>query len=104
MHLRRMLRRFQRAPGYTLVSVATLGLGVGAITAVRLAGTGMILGVVAAAGVTRLMETLLYGIGPLDAGSFASASLVLLGVAAGAAAIPAARACRLDPVAVIRDE
>lgn len=71
---------------------------------VRLAGTGMLLGVLVAAGTARVLETLLYEVAPLDAGSFAFASLLLLCVAAGAAAIPAARACRVDPVTVMRDE
>lgn len=70
----------------------------------RLTGAGVLLGLLLAVGVTRAMEGLLYEVQPLDAWSFAVASLLLLGVAAAGAAIPAARACRVDPLAVIRDE
>lgn len=71
---------------------------------VRPAAVGVLAGVVLAAAATRAMRSLLYGVGPLDAWSFGAASLLLLCVAVAAAAVPAARACRVDPAAVIREE
>ncbi|MGH7571209.1 MAG: ABC transporter permease [Gemmatimonadota bacterium] len=71
---------------------------------VQLAATGVLLGVLIAGGATRIVESLLYGIGRFDPWSIAGASIVLLSVAAGAAAIPALRACRVDPVTAIREE
>jgi ABC-type antimicrobial peptide transport system permease subunit len=67
-----------------------------------LAAIGLALGAVGAAGVTRLLAGLLYGVTPLDAVTFMGAALVLLGVAATAALIPAAGAARTDPVQALR--
>lgn len=53
---------------------------------------------------TRLMESLLFGITPLDAVSFAAAPLALLAVAAAACLVPARRAGTVDPAEVLRSE
>jgi ABC-type antimicrobial peptide transport system permease subunit len=51
-----------------------------------------------------LIAQLLYGVTPADVRSLAAAAAVVLAMAAGAAAIPAARATRIDPAAALRDD
>jgi predicted permease len=65
---------------------------------------GLAIGLGAALGVTRLMASLLFGVTPLDAVSFAAAPLALLGVAAAACLIPARRAALVDPAEALRGE
>jgi ABC-type lipoprotein release transport system permease subunit len=80
--------------------VARLVLRQGAAPA--LAGT--VGGVLAAAALTRLLGRLLFGTPPLDPLTFAAAAALTLGVALVACAIPARRAGRADPTAVLRSE
>ena len=65
---------------------------------------GLVLGLGASLAVTRLMASLLFGVTPLDALSFAAAPLALLGVAAAACLIPARRAAAVDPAEALRSE
>jgi predicted permease len=65
---------------------------------------GAVAGVVGAAAMTRLMQSLLFGIEPLDAWSFAAALIALTGVALVACSIPAARAAAIDPALALRTE
>jgi ABC-type antimicrobial peptide transport system permease subunit len=65
-------------------------------------GIGLAGGLVAAAGVARLMERLLFGIEPLDPVSFLLAPLLLAGVALAACVLPARRAARIDPAQALR--
>ena len=51
---------------------------------------------------TRLADSLLYGVTPTDAVSFAGASLLLVGAAVVATYLPARRASRTDPAAALR--
>ena len=69
-----------------------------------LAGLGVILGLVAAAGLTRLMGSLLYGVSPMDPVTFAAVSATLALVALVASWIPARRAAGVDPVVALRFE
>jgi len=72
--------------------------------AARLAAAGLLIGVLAAIAATRLAESLLFGVTPLDAATFALAiAAVLLATLAGAAA-PAWRASQVDAVQAIRAE
>jgi putative ABC transport system permease protein len=71
---------------------------------VRLAALGVALGLAAAAALTRLITTALYGISPLDAATFIGTSVILVAVAVLAAAIPAARAARIEPLAALRPD
>jgi predicted permease len=70
----------------------------------RLAGTGVAIGLALALGVTRLLSFLLYGISPLDPLTFATIPALLLSVALFAAWDPARRALRIDPATCLREE
>jgi putative ABC transport system permease protein len=65
---------------------------------------GIALGVAFAAAGTRLVATFLYGVSPTDPAMLTAAALVLGAVGLAAAALPAWRASRLDPVAALREE
>ncbi len=69
-----------------------------------LAGAGAVVGLAAAAGLTRLMSTLLFGISPLDPATYAGVALLLIGAAVLASYIPARRATKIDPVEALRAE
>jgi putative ABC transport system permease protein len=65
---------------------------------------GVVIGVVAGLGLTRLMSSLLFGVGPNDWLTFVSVALLLLAVALAACFIPARRATRVDPIVALRYE
>jgi predicted permease len=69
-----------------------------------LAAVGVAIGLGIAAGVTRLMQSLLFGIDPLDPITFAATPVVLAGAAALATYLPVRRAMALDPVETLRTE
>jgi predicted permease len=69
-----------------------------------LAIAGALGGLIGAAGVTRLLRGMLYGVTPLDPVAYLGAGLLLLGAAALACYVPARRAARLDPVRALRTE
>jgi len=66
--------------------------------------SGVVVGVVAAFGVTRLFRSLLFDVAPTDPLAFAAAVLALSLVAFAASAVPAWRATRLDPMQALRAE
>jgi putative ABC transport system permease protein len=68
------------------------------------AGVGIAVGLVGAVFATRLLEGLLYGVGPRDPATFAAVTLLLLGISVAASAFPAMRAARVDPLEALRSE
>ena len=87
------------ALGATRSDVLRLILSSGAV----LVSLGLAVGVAAAVGTTRLLGSLVFGVSPLDAPTFAMAGAVLVAVAAAAHLIPARRALRVDPAVALRD-
>jgi putative ABC transport system permease protein len=71
---------------------------------VSLACVGLAVGLAAALAATRLLSSLLYGVRPTDAITFAAVSLILLVVALIASYLPARRAMRVDPMVALRYE
>jgi putative ABC transport system permease protein len=70
----------------------------------KLALIGVALGLAGAFASTRLMTTLLYGVTPTDAATFACVSALLITVAALASFVPAWRAAKTDPVSTLRSQ
>jgi len=67
-----------------------------------LAGAGVIVGGAVSLGASRLLRSLLYGIGPSDLLSFVGTAVVLVAVSAFAGFLPALRASRTDPIVALR--
>ncbi|MFI5381138.1 MAG: ABC transporter permease [Tepidisphaerales bacterium] len=70
----------------------------------RLATVGVVLGMAAAFGLTRLIASFLFGVKSWDPAAFLSAPLILSAVALLAAWLPATRASKLDPMQALRME
>jgi putative ABC transport system permease protein len=88
------------ALGAQVRDVIRLVLGQGA----RLTALGLVLGLLAAAGVARVMETLLFHTTAYDPIVFGGVVFVLALIALLAALLPALRATKADPVAALRAE
>jgi putative ABC transport system permease protein len=69
-----------------------------------LSAVGVAIGLVVALGVTRLMASLLFGIGATDALTYAAAVGVILAAAALASYLPARRASAIDPIETLKAE
>ena len=69
-----------------------------------LTGVGLAIGLGAALGLTRLMTTILYGVGARDPATLGSVAALLAAVAAAACYLPARRATKVDPIVALRCE
>jgi predicted permease len=69
-----------------------------------LAGIGIAVGVAVAAGLTRLMASLLFQVSPLDTLTYVGVSVTLAAAAVLASYLPARRAAALNPVEALRAE
>jgi len=83
-------------PGDLLRSVLLQGF--------RLAGTGVVIGIVGALALTRLMTSLLFEVSAIDPIIFTTVALMLIAVALAACYAPARRAMRVDPILAMRRE
>jgi predicted permease len=73
-------------------------------SALVLTCAGVGIGLAAAAGMTQLMKSLLYGVSPIDPASFVAIPVVLTAAAALASYLPARRAASVDPMEALRTE
>jgi putative ABC transport system permease protein len=69
-----------------------------------LAGIGVAIGLAGAYGVTRLIQTRLFGVEPTDLLTMAAAALGIAAVTSLAGYIPARRATGIDPMSALRWE
>jgi putative ABC transport system permease protein len=67
-------------------------------------GAGIGVGLVAALITTRFLDTLVFGVSPLDGPTFGAAAALLLVVALAAHWVPLRRALRIDPAIALRQE
>ena len=83
-------------PGDILKMVLRQGLGLGV--------TGIVIGLAAAIGLTRLLQTLLFEISPTDPITLGTVGAVLISAAVISCLIPARRAAKTDPLVALRFE
>ena len=88
------------ALGATRRSILILVLRQGSLLVAAGIGAGLVLALVTA----RLVKGFLYGVKPLDTGTYATVVLLLLAVGAIAAVIPARRAAAVEPIQALREE
>ncbi len=69
----------------------------------RLAGLGIVLGVILTVALTRFIRAQLFGVSPADPLTLAFVAFLLAVVAGAASSLPALRAMRVDPVAAIHE-
>jgi putative ABC transport system permease protein len=70
----------------------------------KLAGWGLLLGIVGALALSRSLATMLFGISAQDPWTYVAVALALAAVALVAGYIPARRAARIDPVIALRQD
>jgi putative ABC transport system permease protein len=69
---------------------------------IALAFTGVVLGILGSAGLSRLIGGILYGVSPIDPSAYIGVTVLLCAVALVAAYIPARGAMRLEPMTILR--
>src|SRR5208282_1272495 len=88
------------ALGASSVEVLCLVLGRG----IQLVALGLVIGIAAALCLARYLQTLLYGVRPIDPLAYATVTILLLIVTLGACYVPARRATKVDPMVALRYE
>jgi ABC-type antimicrobial peptide transport system permease subunit len=116
--LRFAMRQFSKTRGFTAIAVLTLGLGIGANTAIFCVVNGVLLNPLPFRNASRIVAIvvnrsfantyfastgMLYGVSTLDGVTFCGVISVVLGVAAFSTFLPTARAARTDPMQVLRE-
>jgi putative ABC transport system permease protein len=69
-----------------------------------LALIGIVIGLAASLGLTRFLQSLLFGVKPMDPVTFVAAALLWTTIALLACYIPARRATKVDPIVALRYE
>lgn len=72
--------------------------------AALLVALGLVLGAIAAIGLSRLVQSMLFGVSPTDPLTLVAVAAVLIVTAAVAAAIPSRRAATVDPLRALRQD
>jgi ABC-type antimicrobial peptide transport system permease subunit len=95
-----------REVGIRMVLGATAGEVRGMVLrqSLRPVAVGALVGMVTAAGVSRVLESVLFGVSAWDWSAFVGAPVVLMAVAMLASWVPARRAMRVDPMVTLRYE
>jgi len=70
----------------------------------RVLTSGLVVGLAAAAAAAKLLQSMLFGITPLDAGTFSVVIAALAVATTLAASLPARRALGVDPMVALRHE
>jgi predicted permease len=83
-------------------SLEVLGLVLG--RGIRLVALGVVIGIGTALGLARYLQSLLYGVRPIDPLAYATVTILLLTVTFGACYLPARRATKVDPMVALRYE
>ena len=98
----------QRQPEFAIRSA--LGAGPAQVVALAMrvalqpAGIGIVIGALGAAGLTRALSSVLFGVGALDVVTWGSAGVVVFTACLAAGYLPARRAAWIDPMTALRAE
>ena len=79
-------------------------LGLVLASGLRLVALGVVIGLAGAFALTRVLQTLLFGVTAHDPLTFAGNAALLVPVATAACLLPALRATRVNPIVALRAE
>lgn len=91
--------------GFAAIAAVLAAIGIyGVLAYVVVERTREIVGLAVATTLTRYLQSMLYGVTPLDRGTFLAVALAFSAVAALASYLPARRATRVDPMVTLRTD